>query len=251
MVRGLRKRSESDIYHVIARGVGRQIIFEDDNDRDFFVATLSDQLASSYELLAWCLMSNHFHLLLHADLETVSSNMKALESIYARHFNWRHDRTGHLFQDRFKSEPINDDAYLLTVVRYIHANPETAGLCAMEKYPWSSYGEYLSGKGISSTDFVLGITGGVKEFRRYHNSGAPSTPLLTDKGYPRALSDEDAHALAQEIVGEDVLRRMASLQKEDRDEAIRALLGRGFSIRQVERLTGIGRGIVQRASAKR
>lgn len=245
MPRQARTRGESDIYHIVVRGSGRQIIFEDDTDRESFLDLLSKQLDNSYELLAWCLMGNHVHLLIRAPIEAVSLNMKNLSAEYARRFNRRHGRVGHLFQGRFRSEPVDSEPYLLEVVRYIHANPEKAGMCPMAKYRWSSYGEFLSGSGITDTSFVLDIFGGLSAFKKFHREAA-TTPLVTEHGSVRTLTDEQARELAAEVVGEGRLRKLASLPKEERDDAIRKLLQRGFTIRQLERLSGVGRGIIQR-----
>lgn len=137
-----RKESVGDIYHVMSRGNGRQLIFEDDNDRQFFLYKLQGCLVDAHlDLYAWCLMGNHFHLLVRGDKESLSRCMHRVCSVYARRFNAKTGHVGHLFQDRFKSEPINDESYLLTVVRYIHKNPEKGGLAPMETYKWSSYHE--------------------------------------------------------------------------------------------------------------
>ena len=102
MPRQARKRSEADIYHVTIRGVARVLVFEDDADRARFLDLLGGMLRlTDGELLAWCLMGNHVHLLFHMELGRLSEGMKRLESSYASYFNKRHSRAGHLFQDRF------------------------------------------------------------------------------------------------------------------------------------------------------
>ena len=107
-MRTARKECESNIYHVIVRGVGRQLPFEDDSDRRFFVEALSDSRAShGVEPFAWCLMANHVHLALRAPIESISTMMRSLETRYAGHFNFRHERMGTLFQGRFISVPIH------------------------------------------------------------------------------------------------------------------------------------------------
>ena len=145
MPRRSREQCEVHLYHVVQRGIGRQIIFEDDEDRVFFLSLLEKYFGAGEEgcVLAWCLMSNHTHLLINDHLPELSKKMKALGVSYARCFNGRYGRSGHLFQDRFASEAEKDDAQLMQTIRYIHANPEKAGIAPMGKYKWSSYGEYF------------------------------------------------------------------------------------------------------------
>lgn len=109
-----RAKSESNIYHVMARGDGRQIVFENDEDRKLFLALLRNRKQQDAPIFAWCLMDNHFHLVIQASLPVLSLMMQQIMSQYATSFNTRHQHTGHIFNQRFKSEPINDDSYFLT-----------------------------------------------------------------------------------------------------------------------------------------
>lgn len=246
---------EGDVYHVMGRGVGLQLIFEDDTDREFFLRVLHEESSSAgAQVFAWCLMGNHFHLILQAPMESVSSLMRCLCSRYAYVFNVRHERKGHLFQERFKSEPIDSDAYLLTAVRYVHENPQKAGLAEMDIYPWSSYREYTVGSclpfSICTREFVLACFGGLEGFLSFH--GAPeSGSTLTDIGEVRtrttAMSDRAAVLIAESVLREVQLSDLKAMPREARDAAISDLLDAGLSIRQIARLTGIGRGIIQRA----
>ena len=116
------------------RGVGRQLIFEDDGDRQMLLeklGKLSDE--GCLVVYAWCLMSNHLHILVKEGLEPLATAMKRLGVSYAMRFNLKTGHVGHVFQDRFSSEPVDSDEYFLTVVRYIHNNPEKAGMCARNK----------------------------------------------------------------------------------------------------------------------
>lgn len=151
-----RQRSSSDIYHVIIRGAGRRILFEDDEDRRFLLGKLA-QYKDKHDaiILAWCLMENHVHILLKCELADLTNLMRSLGTSFARYYNGRHGHVGPVFQDRFKSYPVEDDAYLMTLVRYIHMNPQRAGTCSYDAYPWSSYAEYVDRSSICATDFVL------------------------------------------------------------------------------------------------
>jgi len=122
------------------RGVNRQRIFKESADYERFLLHLSQvKRSSDFKLFAYCLMSNHVHLLLRENEVPLSHIFKRLGARYAFWFNRKYDRCGHLFQDRFRSEPVESDAYLITVLAYIYQNPVKAGLCANPKsYRWSS-----------------------------------------------------------------------------------------------------------------
>jgi len=150
------------LYHVIARGIERRKIFLDNEDRADFLARLSFALdKTDGKCLAWCLMPNHFHLLILRGKGTLSELMRRLMTGYAVGFNIRHRRCGHLFQNRYKAVLCEEDSYLLELSAYIPLNPLRAGLVkdmgGLEKYCWSSYREILKPKpgGIIDRDYVL------------------------------------------------------------------------------------------------
>lgn len=157
MPRVPRHKSESGIYHIMLRGINQQTIFEDDEDYSKFLSTLEKYKAvSGYKVFAYCLMSNHIHILLKTDNEDLDLIMKRIAGSYVYWYNWKYYRKGHLFQDRFKSEPIDDEKYLLTVLRYIHQNPVKAKIVKnIDEYIYSSYNDYIKVKSnLVDTDFV-------------------------------------------------------------------------------------------------
>ena len=120
----MRKQSSTGIYHVMLRGVNRQQIFLDKEDCTYFLESLYVcKQISRFKLYAYCLMGNHVHLLINAKEEPVDMIMRRLGSKYVYWYNSKYERIGHLFQNRFKSEPVETDTYFLTVLRYIHMNP--------------------------------------------------------------------------------------------------------------------------------
>jgi putative transposase len=132
------------LQHVIVRGIERRDIFQGDNDRRLFLERLSKLLdETGTDCLAWALMSNHFHLLLCPRVTKLSVFMRRLLTGYAIVFNLQHKRSGHLFQNRYKSITCQEDAYLLELVRYIHLNPLRAGLVKtideLDIYPWCGH----------------------------------------------------------------------------------------------------------------
>ena len=111
------------------RGINRQNIFNEDEDSYKFIQTLKDyQKISGYNIYAYCLMGNHIHLLLQIGTEPLAQVMRRICGKYVYWYNQKYERAGYLFQDRFKSEPVEDDLYLLVVMRYIHQNPLKVGM---------------------------------------------------------------------------------------------------------------------------
>ena len=119
-----KKKSKSNIYHIILRGINRQIIFEDSEDYTKFIETLDRYKAvSGYKVFAYCFMSNHIHMLIKTEKEELDLIMKRIAGSYVYWYNSKYYRNGHLFQDRFRSEPVETDEYFLIALRYIHQNP--------------------------------------------------------------------------------------------------------------------------------
>ena len=111
------------------RGINQQQIFEDEEDNLRFLETLFKyKQQCGYEIYAYCLMGNHVHILLKEGKEDLTLVLKRIAGSYVYWYNWKYHRSGHLFQDRFKSEPVENDIYFLTVIRYIHQNPVKAGV---------------------------------------------------------------------------------------------------------------------------
>lgn len=145
MPRPIRLKSENGLYHVMARGNRRKVIFHNDEDKKRFINILSHKKKDvSFTLLAFCIMDNHYHLLIKEEKESLSTIMKMINSTYATHYNSKYEGIGHVFQDRYRSEAIHNDTYLLSVARYIHNNPKKAGMVNnCRDYPWSSYQNYI------------------------------------------------------------------------------------------------------------
>lgn len=141
MSRPIRIEYPDALYHVTARGDRREDIFEDDQDRQAFLRIL-EQVMTQFGWLcyAWCLMDNHYHLLIQTPDSNLSKGMRQLNGIYTQASNRRHQRAGHLFQGRFKAILVDSDAYLLELSRYVVLNPVRAGMVKKPAdWTWSSY----------------------------------------------------------------------------------------------------------------
>jgi len=154
------------LQHVIVRGVEGRDIFLDDNDRQAFLDRFSALLAKmNTECLAWSLMRNHVHMLLRPSAGNLGQFMRRLLTGYAVTFNLRHHRSGHLFQNRYKSIICEEDPYLLELVRYIHLNPLRVGavkdISVLKVYPWSGHGVLMGSRTLPGQDIdeVLGYFG--------------------------------------------------------------------------------------------
>ena len=157
MPRSARKKSSTGIYHIMIRGINKQKIFEQPEDYRKLLYQLRDcKEKGEFELYAYCLMPNHIHLLLKEGSEPIADTFRRLGSKYVMWFNTKYSRVGHLFQDRFKSEAVEDGGYFLTVLRYIHFNPVKAKLVQYPgEYPYSSYSAYLRGCSFVDTDMAM------------------------------------------------------------------------------------------------
>lgn len=135
------------MHHAYARGVNKEVIYRDDEDRERYLALLGQVVERcGWRCLAFVLMHNHVHLLVMTPEPCLGRGMQRLHGVYAQYFNRRHSRSGHLFQGRFGTKVMRSDAQLLLAARYIARNPVKAGLCGEPtEYRWSSHPATLNG----------------------------------------------------------------------------------------------------------
>ena len=247
MPREARKISKSGIYHIMLRGINKQQIFNDDEDKERFIKTLKKYKAiSGYKIYAYCLMNNHIHILLKVEKESLELILKRIAGSYVYWYNWKYERIGHLFQDRFKSEPVENDEYFLTVLRYIHQNPVKASICKnIADYKYSSYKEYISNKKeLVDVEFAFSILEDT-DFQKFNNEINEDKCLDFNEESIR-MTDEKAKEAIKEISGLKEPCEFMELNATERDEYIKKFKARGISIRQISRLTGISFGLVRK-----
>ncbi|MBR0163903.1 MAG: transposase [Lachnospiraceae bacterium] len=243
MPRTARQISTTDIYHVITRGAGRQILFETPQDYRKYLSTLSRfKDENNICLLAYCLMDNHVHLLIKATLPGLSTYMKKVGISYAAYYNLHYQHSGHIFQDRFKSQRIEDDSYLYGVFRYILCNPEKAGIADAAHYPWSSYNEYVSGDKLTTNSLFREKIGDECALRAF--LGEMDDADYYEFEYGKS-SDERAQYLIYILTGFENGRLVKSMKKDARNEVLCRLKSEGLTHRQLERLTGVSRSVIQ------
>ena len=250
MPRAAREKSDTGIYHMMLRGINRQIIFEDDEDYQKYLETLKTyQEKSGYIIYAYCIMSNHIHLLIKEVTDDLGIAFRRIGASYVYWYNWKYGRRGHLFQDRYKSEMVETDSYFLTVLRYIHQNPYKAGMVKnIADYPWSSYREYVGEPKICDVEFGLSFFStnrakAVKLFKEFNLSENQDRCLDYDQGV--RLNDTEATDFIKSISGVQSPTEIALFEKGKRNEVIKACKDKGLSFRQIERLTGISFGVIR------
>jgi len=250
MPRTARLKSESGIYHIIFRGINRQSIFEDDEDREMLLQNLIKYKEKcGYNLYAYCFMGNHVHLLLKVGKEPLEQIMRRIGGSYVYWYNHKYDRIGNLFQDRFKSEPVETDAYFLTVLRYIHQNPLKAGLVQdISSYEWSSYNEYIGNRRLIDAEEALGMFSdnhhlATAEFIKFMHEKSKAE-CIDVKEKKKRISDDKAKKMIEEIFKiKPAMIRNESQEKQE--EILREILKiEGISTRQLARITGVSANLI-------
>ena len=247
MPRQARKKSNVGIYHIMLRGVNGQQIFEEQEDCDKFLQVLKDCKAiSGFNLFAYCLMGNHIHILLQETSEPIELVMKRIATRFVYWYNIKYQRAGHLFQDRFKSEPIENDAYFLTVLRYIHQNPIKAGICKnVADCENSSYNEYFKNSDLVDSDFVFEIIS-KDEFAKFNSENVFDGCLDVEDKPKVKVTDEQAKKIIEKISKCKNVAEFQALANILKEKYIKKFHEKGISVRQIARLCGVSKGMVEK-----
>ena len=244
------------------RGNERKDIFIDEEDKGKFIKIVFKKKADdAFKLYAFCIMDNHVHLVIKEQNEPISRIVKKITTSYAYYFNAKYKRVGHLFQDRYKSETIEDEPYLLSVIRYVHNNPEKADITKKEKYKWSSYSNYIDilnhHREIPEIKEILelfssDIEKALKEFIHYSNEYEEKNFLEMKETIKSEIDEENVNEYingylkSKNLKKEDLKRREHNKQKED---LIQQLIKRSnLSKRKIAILIGVNRETVRRVS---
>lgn len=274
MARPLRIEFEGAFYHVMARGNARQHIFLNDGDRQAFLQNLGRVCwRFDWSVWAWCLMDNHYHLLIETRQPTLSKGMREVNGVYTQGFNRRHRRVGHVLQGRYKATLVDQDAYLLELARYIVLNPVRAGLVqSAEESTWSSYRTVMgkapaldwlpvddilsmfhSQRGPARRAYARFITEGIGGDDP-HDEMQRAGILGGETFMERVLDHVDRQALSPEVVRKD--RPAASLKAiaqrhELRDSAIREAYKTGaYTITEIAAFFGMHRSTASRIARR-
>ncbi|WP_407400035.1 transposase [Treponema sp.] len=246
MSRKPRVYGTSGFYHVILRGNNKQNLFNDVEDRKFFLEKLkkySNELG--IKVYAFCLMNNHVHVLIGNANENMSLMVQKIANSYVYYFNRKYERSGHLFQGRFKSEPVLDDEYFKTVYRYILQNSEKAGLETFDRYRWNSFYALKNTRRRSfvDTEYVITLFGSRKKLMNF----VYQRETINCMEYENMLVFTDCRVLEliKKLFGISSPYKLERLPIDEQKEKCSVLKKLGISMSQIARITGISRKIIR------
>ena len=219
MARALRIEYPGAFYHVMSRGNEQRDIFKSPKDRERFLSYLeSATMRYGAVIHVWCLMSNHYHLLVETPSGNLSQIMRHINGAYTTYFNIKHQRAGHLFQGRYKALLVEADAYAAQLSHYIHLNPVRGGVVTLPvDYPWSSYRCYI---GLSpspdwlTTDLVLGYFGGKTPESKFRYRKFVEGPLCSGEENPLQAAVASTILGSPEFIRDVVGKKLAEKQDE-------------------------------------
>jgi REP element-mobilizing transposase RayT len=235
------------------RGVNKQLIFKDIEDYAKYTEALRNYKAiCKFELHAYCIMPNHIHLLIEEGDIKIPNILQRIGAHYVYWYNKKYSRVGHLFQGRYRSEAVEDELYLKTVIRYIHQNPVKAGIVSRcEDYEWSSYPkirtrgqtpmcEHWGLTPLISKLFSNDNSKVLERFIKFHEKLETKKCLDIDNIENR-LTDKEASEIIKELCKINNCRELNQGNKNTRYKIVKELLKLGLSMRQIIRITGISR----------
>ncbi len=231
------------------RGIDKRNVFLHDEDKEKFLYYLfRARELGGFELYGYCLMDNHIYILMKEG-EELGKSIKRITVGYVQWHNKKYRRTGCLFQNRYKSEVVEYDKYLIAVARYIHQNPVKAKIVRkIKEYEWSSYKDYILSYNDESTeidtDLIISYFGTQYIFQDYMKK--PNDDKFLEYEIKKSYTDEKLKNVINSIVDP---KDMIKLSQKERDKIIYHIYeSTGVSIRQLSRVMGIGRGIIQRVA---
>lgn len=254
MPRKTRQKSSTKVYHIIIRGNGKQDIFFEKQDYSKFVKDICQTKEKyEYELYAYCLMSNHVHLVIYDKKDNLSKIIQGLTVRYSSYWNKKYERVGHLFQDRFLSKSVETQSYLKTVCRYIHQNPCKGGVAEMEKYIWSSYQEFVKENKLIDEKQVLSLFGydrreAINNFIEFHKVNKKESTIKDFMEYEMVekLKDEEAVKYLVEILELENIQQLSKYNLKEQKDCLKKLKStKGISSLQIARITGLSRKMIE------
>lgn len=253
MPRMARQKSITKVYHIILRGNAKQDIFFDRQDyRKFLKEIYKTKEKYGYELYAYCLMTNHVHLVIYDKSSKLSKVIQSITISYSSYFNTKYERVGHLFQNRFLSKNIETGEYLKNVCRYIHQNPVKSEIAKVERYEWSSYSEYLNKEKIINKKQLLQLfdtneEDAIKNFIAFHKDNLQKDKLedFIEYEITPKLNDEQATRYIIQILKLKNINELKDFSVEKRKNYLQKLKGiSGISVLQMARITGFNRKMI-------
>ena len=265
MPRQKREKSDTGVYHVMLRGINKNNIFHYENDYLKFEKILrksvsmpepssNDEdvtLVPSCKLHAYCMMTNHVHLLIEEFGKEIGSIMKSIGVSYVSYYNKHYDRRGPLFEGRFKSEPVQDDNYFVKLLQYIHQNPVVAGMVKTAgDYQWSSWHEYAAmgnlNNGLCCMELPFSSMSKQELCTMVLKLNDMAEEEIVPFGQQRMSDSQAMNALMQLLSNNVNVEDLKLMSKADRRELLRMALSVGVGKRQLSRLTGVDYSEIRR-----
>lgn len=256
MARKNRIYSKSGVYHIIIRGNDRQNIFFDDNDKLLLLNRINKySIELNIHIYAYCLMNNHVHLLIANANTFMSKFMLKLNTSYSRLFNIKYERSGHLFQGRYLSKPVEDNETCMSVIRYIIQNPEQAGLGKYNEYLWNSFNCVIHNKSIYREDFKPKIHIDIKFITELFEGIGNFTKFLSLKNQDScmeyegkiSLNDYNCSLFIKKILKINNIYQINRMPINQLIKNLQKIKAKGISQNQIARITGISRKIISSA----
>ena len=249
MARQGRMTSDTGIYHVLQRGINQQRIFEQAEDYIQFLDYLYEvKKVSGLTLYAYCLMSNHIHMLIKEGKEPISMVFRRLGTRYAPWFNKKYERCGHLFQDRYKSEPVEIGEYFLSALVYIYQNPVKAGICRTPvEYEWSSRRFLEKENGLIDLSDLTAITpiASIKQKEKELINNKVLEPMAASRN---VYSDKEVVLMMRQYSGVQNASEFQKMAENEQQLLVAKMRKERVPIRQIARVTGMSKGVVEKWS---
>ena len=233
-----RRQSSTNIYHAVLRGNDRKTIFFDAEDYERYIEILRQKRKDcDCVIYAWCLMPNHVHLLIKERSKPLGYFFQGIAAAFVFWYNRKYDRVGHLFQGRYRTEPVETPDYFLNVMRYINMNPVKGNICKKpDEYLFSSYRSFFC-DGKYADDHMLYDLIRIDELKKFHFENNEDLCLDIDMPGPGHLTDGEVIAIGRQFVESGSFADLKNLPPEKRIPLVNSLLKAGASVEQIDRLS--------------
>lgn len=260
MARTARSRSSLNLYHIIVRGINKQDIFLDNQDkRKFLKELIITKEKFNFKIYAYVIMPNHVHLILKEQDDSISKIMHRIQLCYSEYLNSKYERVGHVFQGRFNSKSVEDVEYLKCAIRYVHLNPDKAGIGKYNNYLWSSYRSYTkeNKSKLVDTEDILELfredRNPRKKFEEYHKEKSKYQYNKEDTEFEllNKIDDSTLIRIIKENMDLNAIYDIQKLNNKYRDDILKQLIAiKGTTTKQISRVTGISTRIIEEIKRK-
>lgn len=214
MPRIARKNLNTNYFHIIVQGINKEYVFNKNEYIEKYKNLLMRNLTKyDVRVIAYCIMNNHAHILLYTEkIEIMAAYMKSTNTSYAKYYNKKENRVGFVFRNRYESEPIYEQRYLLNCIAYIHNNPVKANIVdTPEKYKYSSYKDYINMQGIATQDTIKLVFGNTKDYLDIYKEIHKNSVEFKD--YIKNIDYEEKYRYLKQMNTKDIILNKENLKK--------------------------------------